>query len=81
MQFLSVTEDTKKVILLRSWGGAELVKFMKTHAKVKFEDTPAAGDTAAIPADTYKEVIDKTKQELQSLVNRTMAMHQLLTSK
>ena len=43
--------------------------------------TPAAENAAAIPADTYKEVIDKTKQELQSLVNRTMAMHQLLTSK
>ena len=54
---------------------------MKTHAKIIFETTPATETTAAIPADTYKEVIDKTKKELQSLVNRTMAMHKLLTSK
>ena len=81
MQFLGVTEDSKKVILLRSWGGADLVKFMKTHAKVNFDTTPATDDTEAIPADSYKDTIDKTKKELQSLVNRTMAMHQLFTSK
>ena len=81
MRFLGHTADAKKVILLRSWGGADLVKFMKTHAKVIFDITPATDTTAEIPADTYKEVVDKTKKELQSLVNRTMAMHQLLTSK
>ena len=31
MKFLSVTEDGKKVILLRSWRGTDLVQFMKTQ--------------------------------------------------
>ena len=61
MKYLSVTDDTKKVILLRSWGGADLVKFMKSHAKVAFEAIPATDTTAAIQADTYKNVIDKIR--------------------
>ena len=81
MKFIGVDDDQKKVILLRSWGGAELVKFMKSHAKVKFEVTPADGGTAAIPADTYEEVVTKIKDELRKMVNRTMAMYQLFTTK
>ena len=73
MQFIGVTEDTKKVNLLRSWGGADLVKFMKTHASVRLQATPAAGTAAEIPADMYAEVVKKTKAELRKLVNKTMA--------
>jgi hypothetical protein len=81
MKYIGVTDDGKKVILLRSWGGEDLVKFMKTHAKIVFEAIPATDDTAAIPEDTYAQVITKVKDELRLLVNRTMAMHQLLTTK
>ena len=51
MKFIGVNEDGKKLILLRSWGGADLVSFMKSHAKVKFAETPAVNDKAAIPTD------------------------------
>ena len=81
MKFIGVDQDEKKLILLRSWGGAELVKFMKSHAKVKFEVTPAEGETPAIAADTYDEAVTKIKDELRKMVNRTMAMYQLFTTK
>ena len=81
MKFLGVEQDEKKLILLRSWGGAELVKFMKSHAKVKFEVTPAVGETPAIAADTYDDAVKKIKDELRKMVNRTMAMYQLFTTK
>ena len=81
MKYIGVRDDEKKVILLRSWGGSELVKFMKMHAKVKFEEIPAADTTAAIPADTYSQAVQKIKDELHKLVNRTMAMYQLFTTK
>ena len=80
MTFLEVTQDQKKVILLRSWGGADLVKFMKTHANAQFEAIAATDTSAAVPADTYAQIVEKTKKELRTLVNRTMAMHQLMKS-
>ena len=81
MRFIGVADDDKKAILLRSWGGSELVQFMRTHAKVKFEATPASEGTAAVPADTYSGAVKKIKDELRKLVNRTMAMHQLFSTK
>ena len=80
MTYLGTTEDNAKIILLRSWGGADLVDHMKT-AKVKFEAVEATIDAAAIPRDTYEDVINKIKTELRSLVNKTMATHLLLTTK
>ncbi len=79
MRFIGVTDDTKKISLIRSWGGPDMVKFMKTHAGVRFEETPATTDVAAIPADTYAEAVKKIKDELGKLINRTLAMHQLIT--
>ena len=81
MRFMGITDAQKKLSLLRSWGGEDLVKFMKTHAKVRFEETPAVGTTAAIPADTYDEAVKKIKDEFRKLVNRTMAMYQLMNTK
>ena len=80
MHFIGVTEDEKKVRLLRSWGGPDLVKFMKTHANVLFEATPATATAEAIPADNYTQSVTKIKTELRQLVNKTMAMHQLMTT-
>ena len=81
MRYIGVGEDDKKVILLRSWGGSELVTFMKTHAKIDFEAIPATATALETPADTYAQTTKKTKDELRQLVNCTMAMHQLLTTK
>ncbi len=54
MKFLGVTDDTQKVSLLRSWGGPELVTFMKSQGNIRFDTVPAEGTVAAIPADTYE---------------------------
>lgn len=81
MNYIGATTDEEKISLLRAWGGMELVNFMKLHAKVVFETIPAAGAAAEIPRDTYQQIIAKIKAELQGLVNRTLAMHELLTTK
>ena len=81
MKFLKVIDDAQRVLLLRSWSGAELVKFMKSEAKVLFEETPAVGTNQAIPADTFDQVVKKTKDGLRKLVNKTMAMYQLHNTK
>ena len=80
MTYIGTTDDPSKIILLRSWGGSDLVDHMKL-AKVKFDETPAVGTTPAIPADTYDQIIAKIRAELRSLVNKTMAMHTLLSTK
>ena len=54
---------------------------MKLHAKVRFESIPADGETPEIPKDTYDQIINKIRTELHRLVNRTLAMHELLNTK
>ena len=65
MKYLGSTTNEEKISLLRAWGGPELVSFMKLHAKVKLEITPATGDVEEIPADTYDETIKKIRDYLQ----------------
>lgn len=79
MKFIGVTNKAL-VILICSWGGEDLVKFMKTHAKVIFDEIPATDTTAVFPADTYIQTI-KVKDEVHLLASRTMAVYQLLTTK
>ena len=85
MRYIGATADEERISLLRSWGGQDLVNFMKLHAKVLFEPIPPKPDTTPptpeIPKDTYAQTITKIRAELQRLVNRTLAMHELLTSK
>lgn len=81
MRYLAANTNDEKISLLRAWGGTDLVSFMKLHAKVKLETTPATDTTDEIPADTYEDIILKIRTVLHSLVNRTLAMHELLTTK
>ena len=81
MTYIGANRDEEKISLLRSWGGPELVNFMKLHAKVVLETIPARGDEPEIPKDTYEQLVTKIKTELQRLVNRTLAMHELFTTK
>ena len=85
MDYIGVQDDKSKIILLKSWGGAELMDFIKTHVKIKYEETPANTQAVppveAVPADTYAMAVKKIKDQLRTLVNRTMAMHDLLTTK
>ena len=67
MQYIGTVDDKSKIILLKSWGGTELVDFMKTHIKTEL--------------DNYEATVTTIKEELRKLVNRTMAMYDLLTTK
>ena len=80
-QYLGCDTDDEKLCLLRAWGGTELVSFMKLHAKVKLETTPATDTEPEKTKDTYNETVIKIRGVLQSFVNRTLAMHELLTTK
>ena len=80
MKYLGSNTNDEKISLLRAWGGPDLVSFMKLHAKVKFY-IPATDTEAEIAGDTYAQVIKKIRDELQLLVNRTLAMHELHTTK
>ena len=75
MDYIGVTEDKDKVTLLKNWGGSELTEFMRTSAKAKLE---VKGEE---DADQYDEIVRKTREEMKRLVNRTLAMHNLLTTK
>ena len=82
MTYIRINTDEERVSLLRSWGGQDLVTFMKLHAKVLFEPTPSAEEGEPdTPKDTYAQIITKIRAELQRLVNRTLAMHELFTTK
>lgn len=70
MAYIGNNDDASKVILLKTWGGIELMEFIKTH-KIDTDQT----------APNYTEMIKLIKEELRKLVNRTMAMHDLLTTK
>ena len=81
MTYLGSETNEEKISLLRAWGGTDLVNFMKLHAKVQFDTIAAVGDEEEIPKDTYAQAITKIRLVLQSMVNRTLAMHELLTTK
>ena len=81
MKYLGVNTDDEKISLLRAWGNSEIVTFMKLHAKVRFETVPAIGDQPEIPKDNYDQIVTKIRGVLQKMVNRTLAMHELMTTK
>ena len=81
MQYIGTHDDAAKIILLKTWAGTELVEYMKIHAKVYFEAKPATDTDNAIAADTFNQIITKTKEEMRKSVNRTLAMHKLMETK
>ena len=82
--YMGITEDTRKVALLKSWAGRTLLNFWEKEARIQFETIPrieAAGDQAAvpeIPADTFDNIIKKTKAELLKHVSRDRSLTDLL---
>ena len=82
--YMGITEDTRKVALLKSWAGRTLLNFWEKEARIQFVTTPrteAAGGRAAvpeIPADTFDNIIKKTKAELLKHVSRDRSLTDLL---
>ena len=67
MNYIGSSDCRSKISLLKAWGGAELLEFIKAN---KIE----AGSS-------YEDYTKAIKDEFRKLVNRTMAMHDLLTTK
>ena len=66
MAYIGNNDNFSKAILLKTWGGSEIMEFIKTHK---------------ITSTSYDELIEQIKKELTKLVNRTMALHELYTTK
>ena len=81
MQYIGTHDDASKIILLKTWAGTELMEYTKIHAKVYFKAKPATDTENATAADTFHQIITKTKAEMRKSVNRTMAMHKLIETK
>ena len=85
--YMGINEDTKKVALLKSWAGRILLNFWEKEARIHLEKIPgipAAGEQVAvpeIPADTFEEIIRKTKAELLKHVSRDRSLTDLLQMK
>ncbi len=80
MAYIGITSDAEKIILLKTWGGpdiTELIKLEQSNLNIKTEYSEG-GDQAT--NTTYSQLTQKLRTYLSKLVNRTMAMHQLLTT-
>ena len=90
MEYIGTTDDKDKLILLRTWGDSEikdLIKRQTSIVNIKKEDTTinaqneGSVDPVSPPATSYQETVRAIRELLLKLVNRTMAMNQLLTTK
>ena len=80
MSYIGITSDKEKIILLKTWGGPEIVELIrleKSHLNARAQ-APQQGE--AEQEQTYKDLIDNLRLYLSKMVNRTMAMHQLLST-
>ena len=79
MDYIGVVNDKEKIILLKTWGGTdinELIKLEKSPLNIK---TELSSENTPVEC-TYDQLISRLRNYLSKLVNRTMAMHQLLTT-
>ena len=89
MEYIGIADDKEKIILLRTWGGQDVKELIKRQASIvgkstikkedasSEEEMPKLEDTGG----SYRETIDAIRDTLRRNVNRTMAMHQLMTTK
>ena len=78
MSYIGITNDKEKIILLKTWGGpeiVELIRLVNSHLNTRVQDQEHNEQE-----ETYKDLIDKLRLYLSKMVNRTMAMHQLLST-
>ena len=84
MDFMGIVENAKKISLLRSWAGKVLLNYWDKEVRIRWTSSPTipAGqdqiEVPAVPADSYAEVINKTKAEILKHVNRDRSIIDLL---
>ena len=76
MRFLGIEESGQKMNFLRSCAGAELTEFWEKEVRVYFEASMEG--EVAVPAHTYEQVVENTKQTLPKLVIKDRAIIDLL---
>ena len=92
IDYMGISDNKQKVALLRSWAGRELLNFWEKEARIQFTTIPAVEATdgysqsamtifSEIPADTFEEIITKTKKELLIHVSRDRSLTDLLSMK
>ena len=87
IDYMGMSDNKQKVALLRSWAGRELLNFWEKEARIQFTGIPAVAATedvaavAEIPADTFENIILKTKKELLKHVSRDRSLTDLLSMK
>ena len=97
MEYIGTSSDKEKLILLRTWGGQDIKELIKRQEsiveKTKVKTTPNDRNDQGMPVlegdtksgdtclDNYKDTIEAIRNTLMRNVNRTMAMHQLMTTK
>ena len=87
IDYMGISDNKQKVALLRSWAGRELLNFWEKEERIQFTTIPAVEATdgvaavAEIPADTFEEIITKTKKELLIHVSRDRSLTDLLSMK
>ena len=87
VDYMGITDNKQKVALLKSWAGRELLNFWEKEARIQFTAipaVPAAGGVpgvAEIPADTFDQILQKTREELLKQVSRDRSLTDLLSMK
>ena len=78
MEYLRITEDSRKTSYVKSHAGPELMTFWEKEVRVRF--TPVVDDTGETltAAHTYDEIVQLSKAELLALVCRDRAVIDLL---
>lgn len=76
MDYIVDRQDKEKIILLKTWGGLEMVELIRTE-KSNLNARPA---TAGEGEPTYPETVERLPNYQAKMVKRTMAMHQLLST-
>ena len=74
MDYIGVSSDKDKITLLKTWGGHDLVVLLSTCGH-------AGAESSLNPDDTFDSTIKKIRDELRRLVNRSLAMYNLLNTK
>jgi len=94
MEYIGITSDKEKIILLRTWGGQDIKELIKRQSSIVSKSVPIKKEEQSAPteeipklegetdtAGDYHETVETLRETLRRNVNRTMAMHQLMTTR
>ena len=81
MDFMNITNEGRKIALIRSWAGPDLTNFWDREARINWATIQGQDGNAETPADTFHQIIEKTKTEIRKHINKDRALIELLSTK